>query len=41
MPTDRWFYRSDGEWTALAERLKLTACPHCRAVGTLIRRTER
>ena len=34
---ERWFYRSDAELTALAERLKQTACPHCRAVGTLIR----
>ena len=35
--------RSDGftgateEWIALAERLKLTPCPHCKVVGTLIR----
>jgi hypothetical protein len=33
----RWFCRDDAEWTALVERLKLTPCPHCRAVGTLIR----
>jgi hypothetical protein len=33
----RWFYRSAEEWTAIAERLKQTPCPHCRAVGTLIR----
>jgi hypothetical protein len=34
---DRWFYRDDAEWAAIVERLKLTPCPHCRAVGTLIR----
>jgi hypothetical protein len=33
----RWFCRSDQEWIAFAERLKQTACPHCKAVGTLIR----
>jgi hypothetical protein len=33
----RWFCHSDAEWTAMAERLKLTPCPHCQAVGTLIR----
>lgn len=31
------FCRDDAEWAALVERLKLTACPHCRTVGTLIR----
>ena len=35
--TKQWFYRSDAEWHALAERLKLTACPHCKKIGTLIR----
>jgi hypothetical protein len=34
---ERWFYRSIEEWLALAERLKQTACPHCKVVGTLIR----
>jgi hypothetical protein len=33
----RWFYRTNDEWIALVERLKLTPCPHCRAIGTLIR----
>jgi hypothetical protein len=37
MNDERWFYRSEAEWTAIVERLKLTACPHCRTVGTLIR----
>jgi hypothetical protein len=37
MREERWFYRSAEEWSALAERLKLTACPHCKVVGTLIR----
>ena len=32
-----WFYRGDEEWTAIVERLKQTACPHCKAVGALIR----
>jgi hypothetical protein len=33
----RWFYRTDEEWDAIAERLKQTHCPHCKLVGTLIR----
>jgi hypothetical protein len=33
----RWFFRSPEEWLAIAERLKQTACPHCKIVGTLIR----
>src|SRR4051794_3753993 len=32
-----WFYRSEQEWTAMFERLKLTPCPHCKVVGMLIR----
>jgi hypothetical protein len=32
-----WFYRDDDDWLRIVERLKLTECPHCRAVGTLIR----
>jgi hypothetical protein len=32
-----WFYRSDEEWNAIAQRLKLTACPFCQVVGTLNR----
>lgn len=32
-----WFYRDEAEWATLVERLKLTACPHCRVVGMLIR----
>jgi hypothetical protein len=32
-----WFFRSEKEWNAIAERLKLTPCPHCKRVGTLIR----
>jgi hypothetical protein len=31
------FYRNDDEWNAFAEQLKLIPCPHCKAVGTLIR----
>ena len=37
MGEERWFYRSAEEFSALAERLKQTPCPHCKAVGTLIR----
>jgi hypothetical protein len=37
MVEERWFYRSEAEWTKLVERLKLTPCPHCRVVGRLIR----
>jgi hypothetical protein len=33
----RCFYRNDDEWHAFAERLKQMPCPHCHAVGTLIR----
>jgi hypothetical protein len=34
---ERWFCHSDDEWRAIAERLKQTPCPHCKAVGALIR----
>ncbi len=37
MGEERWFYRDEQEWIAIAERLKLTPCPHCKAVGALIR----
>lgn len=37
MGGQRWFYRNTQEWLAIAERLKLTPCPHCQAVGALIR----
>jgi hypothetical protein len=37
MGEQRWFYRSAEEWNTIAERLKQTPCPHCKAVGTLIR----
>jgi len=33
---ERWFFGSAEEWTALAERLKQTPCPHCKRVGALI-----
>ena len=32
-----WFVRNAAEWDAIAERLKLTPCPHCQVVGMLIR----
>jgi hypothetical protein len=30
------FYRSDDEWTTIADQLKQAPCPHCKAVETLI-----
>ena len=36
MGGERWFYRDESEWIAIAERLKQTPCPHCKAMGTLI-----
>jgi hypothetical protein len=33
----RWFCHSPEQWGPIAERLKLTPCPHCKVVGTLIR----
>jgi hypothetical protein len=33
----RWFYRGDDEWQAMAERLKQTPCPHCKTVRALVR----
>jgi hypothetical protein len=37
MGEQQWFYRGPDECNALLERLKQTACPFCKAVGTLIR----
>jgi hypothetical protein len=37
MGEPRWFYRNDEEWSAIAQQLKQTPCPHCRVVGMLIR----
>lgn len=34
---ERWFYRTEAEWTQWVERLKLMPCPHCKLVGTLNR----
>lgn len=33
----RWFYRDEAEWIEISSQLKLTACPHCKVVGNLIR----
>ena len=33
----RWFYRDEADWLEIASKLKLTACPHCKVVGNLIR----
>jgi hypothetical protein len=37
MGEQQWFYHNADEWNTLAQRLKLTACPFCKAAGTLIR----
>lgn len=37
MDEGRWFFRNEAEWIEIAEKLKLTACPHCKVVGNLIR----
>ena len=37
MCQQHWFFRSDQEWNHIVQMLKLTPCPHCKAVGTLIR----
>ena len=37
MGVSHWFYRTEEEGDALAQRLKLTPCPHCQMVGALIR----
>lgn len=37
MDHQRWFYRDEQDWVAIAERLKQTPCPHCKTVGMLIR----
>ena len=37
MGEQRCFFRNAAEWDAIAERLKLTPCPHCQVVGMLIR----
>ncbi|QDU60273.1 hypothetical protein Pan216_11120 [Planctomycetes bacterium Pan216] len=31
-----WFYRDEEEFRRIHEKLKLTPCPHCHVVGTLI-----
>jgi len=36
MGEQRWFCRGVEEWTAFAERVKQTPCPHCKRVGALI-----
>jgi hypothetical protein len=37
MAEQRQFFRTAGEWAAIADQLKQTPCPHCRVVGMLIR----
>lgn len=36
MGQQQFFYRSDDEWDAFRQHLKLTSCPHCQVVGMLI-----
>jgi hypothetical protein len=31
------FFRGDDQWNAIVEQLKLTPCPHCHAIGFLVR----
>lgn len=33
----RWFYRGEQDFLEIFEKLKLTACPHCKAIGLLVR----
>jgi hypothetical protein len=33
----RWFFRDEADWIEITRKLKLTACPHCKVVGNLIR----
>ena len=37
MGEQRWFCHNADEWNTLVERLKLTACPFCKTLGSLIR----
>ncbi len=37
MPSDPCFYRTEREWHAFVEQIKLMTCPHCHQVGYLIR----
>jgi hypothetical protein len=32
----RWFYRGEEGFRAIYEKLKTTACPHCKGVGLLV-----
>src|SRR5271167_4462743 len=32
-----WFFRGDDPWKAIVHQLEVTPCPHCHAVGFLIR----
>ena len=36
MVEERWFVGNADEWTAIAEQLKQTSCPHCKTVGALV-----
>ena len=37
MGQQHWFCRGNDEWSAIAEQLKHTPCPHCKVVGALNR----
>jgi hypothetical protein len=32
----RWFYRGEEGFLAIYEKLKVTACPHCKVIGLLV-----
>jgi hypothetical protein len=32
----RWFYRGEEGFLAIYEKLKATACPHCKVIGLLV-----
>ena len=36
MSGGRWFYRDEQGFLAIYEKLKATACPHCKATGLLV-----
>lgn len=37
MSAGRWFYRGEEGFLEIYEKLKATACPHCKAIGRLVR----
>lgn len=37
MSLEQWFYWDEEDFLAICEKLKVTACPHCQAMGRLVR----